>query len=218
MFRTMNRHGKAAAWTIAILAMTVTALAGLDSSNPYQRIAGRNVFALRPTIPLEAHTGTPPPPAIRLQGVMSLFGVRQALINVQPRQPGDVEKFFVFSEGQRLEEIEALAIDVERGSARLDNHGLVQTLTLVNVPAPAPSLQGEQKKNSTLVTFKTPLPEHTTVRDPVPSAIPLDEQAIMIEVERERTRAEVEAGLLPPLPPTPITPGVPSGDVNAAAR
>jgi len=33
-----------------------------------------------------------------------------------------------------------------------------------------------------------------------------DEQTIMMEVERERTRAQVEAGTAPPLPPTSITP------------
>ena len=33
-----------------------------------------------------------------------------------------------------------------------------------------------------------------------------EEQTIMMEVERERTKAQVEAGQLPPLPPTELTP------------
>ncbi len=34
-----------------------------------------------------------------------------------------------------------------------------------------------------------------------------EEQMVMIEVERERTKAAVANGLLPPLPPTSLTPG-----------
>jgi hypothetical protein len=40
-----------------------------------------------------------------------------------------------------------------------------------------------------------------------PPPLTLEEQTIMIEVERVRTQAQVDAGDLPPLPPTDLTPG-----------
>jgi hypothetical protein len=39
-----------------------------------------------------------------------------------------------------------------------------------------------------------------------PAALSPEEQAVLLEVERERTKTQVQNGTLPPLPPTPLTP------------
>jgi hypothetical protein len=41
--------------------------------------------------------------------------------------------------------------------------------------------------------------------NPAPQLTP-EQQAVLIEVERERTKTQVQNGSLPPLPPTPLTP------------
>jgi len=40
-------------------------------------------------------------------------------------------------------------------------------------------------------------------------ALTPEQQAVLLEVERERTKAQVQSGTLPPLPPTPLTPPAP---------
>ncbi len=49
-------------------------------------------------------------------------------------------------------------------------------------------------------------PNSGAVQPQVTPQLSPEEQMIMIEVERERTKGSVANGLLPPLPPTPLTP------------
>lgn len=64
-----------------------------------------------------------------------------------------------------------------------------------------------------LMVGATPMPTPTPAignpgqprTSPVPQLTP-EEQMVLMEVERERTKAAVAAGQLPPLPPTPLTP------------
>jgi hypothetical protein len=53
---------------------------------------------------------------------------------------------------------------------------------------------------------------HTTV-NPVHN-LTAEEQALMVEVERERTRDRVLSGRMPPLPPTPYTPAGSPGSIT----
>lgn len=54
-------------------------------------------------------------------------------------------------------------------------------------------------------------------QDPVRN-MPAEHQFLMVEAERERTRNQVAAGLLPPLPPTPLTPPGSAGSVTGPAQ
>ena len=49
-------------------------------------------------------------------------------------------------------------------------------------------------------------PGQGTATPPAAPSMTPEEQVIMIEVERQRTRGQVESGELPPLPPTELTP------------
>jgi len=104
--------------------------------NPYQGIAVRNVFALKPPPdPESVKPPATPPPEIKLQGIMSAFGKQQVLFMTQlpAKPPKPAEKVsMVLSVGQGVDEIEVVAIDEKAGSVTFNNHGQPQTLTLAD--------------------------------------------------------------------------------------
>jgi hypothetical protein len=48
------------------------------------------------------------------------------------------------------------------------------------------------------------------VQTPVQQPLSAEEQTILMELERERTKDAVKQGLMPPLPPTFVTPASPT--------
>ncbi len=107
-----------------------------DPGNPYEAIAGRNVFSLKPPPPPpnpEDLIKKDPPPKIRLQGLTTILGRRQVLFKSQtPAKPGQPAKdeSYVLSEGERQGEIEVVAIDENAGTVKFNNHGTVETLNM----------------------------------------------------------------------------------------
>ncbi|MBI3852964.1 MAG: hypothetical protein HY298_22150 [Verrucomicrobia bacterium] len=80
---------------------------------------------------------------------------------------------------------------------------------------PNPAAAGVNLANNSLPSIPTrQLRESpgipTSVAEHQPPMTP-ETQIILMEVERERTKAQVAAGELPPLPPTELTPGSPEG-------
>jgi hypothetical protein len=77
--------------------------------------------------------------------------------------------------------------------------------------ANTPTSQPATTENSSLASRVSVNPEAHTITIPQMTA---EEQTILIELERERTKADVEKGITPPLPPTEITP---EGSFGASA-
>jgi len=118
----------------AVFEAHVRSAAATPDDNSYKPIAARNIFKLHPPIQI---TVTPPPadppPTIRLQGITTIVGQRQVLIAVRvSARAGEPAKevFYVPDEGQREGEITVLEINEKTGSAKFDNHGTVQTLSM----------------------------------------------------------------------------------------
>ena len=146
------------------------------------------------------------------------------------------EVTMMLAEGQSEGGIEVLSIDADTGSIKFNNNGTVLLLNLerdgAKLPAtpvaasptpgvnaiPAPIQAGlPQPPNGILHPTNTSLktipvrqgavPAVTTPGQATnPAPLTPEEQAVLLEVERERTKSQVQNGTLPPLPPTPLTP------------
>ncbi|MCX8091756.1 MAG: hypothetical protein N3I86_12635 [Verrucomicrobiae bacterium] len=120
------------------------AAGALVGENPYQVIASRNVFALKPPPPPPDPNAAPPPdlPQIKLQGISSLFGRRQVLIKlVEKAKPGQQgrEEALILKEGERYRDVEVVAINPTTGTVRFNNHGTEVEMTMDKDAEKAPT-------------------------------------------------------------------------------
>lgn len=111
------------------------AAGAVSGDNPYQAIASRNVFALKPPPPPPDPNAAPPPdlPQIKLQGISSLFGSRRVLVKlVEKAKPGQQakEEALILKEGERYRDVEVVAIDPASGTVRFNNHGTEVVMTM----------------------------------------------------------------------------------------
>ena len=109
------------------------ALSQDEGSIPYHGIVERNVFGLRPPTPPAPPPEPPktPPPKITLNGIMTIFGHKQALMQIQvpPKPPAPAkQESYILREGQRDGDIEVISIDVAAGKVKVKNHGEIQDL------------------------------------------------------------------------------------------
>src|SRR5262245_40945684 len=122
--------GAFAFWTIAKAAETE------PSSNPYQNIIDRNVFALKPPPPPPDPEATKPPPVkITLTGITTILGNKRALMKspAPPAKPGETpkpEQSYILTIGQREGDIEVLDIDEVKGDVKIKNGGMEVTLNI----------------------------------------------------------------------------------------
>jgi hypothetical protein len=108
------------------------------ADNPYASIAARYAFKLVPAPAANAPDAASEPDQstkITPNGIMSLFGPVQVLFKVatpaQPGQPPQVQSY-VLGEGDRADGITVTRIDQPNRMVTFDNHGVVQTIPLVN--------------------------------------------------------------------------------------
>jgi hypothetical protein len=144
----MKRLGKMA----GCLACGLMLSAGLHAedagapNNPYSPIAVRNVFGLNPLAPPETEPRpSDPPPKITPNGIMSIFGQRQALFRVtDTSRPGQPVKdvFYTLSEGDRQDGIEIIHIDEATRTVAFNNHGIVQEIPLADMGETGASSDG----------------------------------------------------------------------------
>jgi len=142
----MNRFGKIAVWFAGGLALNAGLCLSLGalSGNPYEPIVTRNIFDLNPPQANAAPAPVQPPSKITLNGIMNIFGTRQALfyVEVPPRPPEPAtQKSYILSEGQQQDDIEVTHIDDKKGVVTFNNHGVEQDIPLVKaapVTTPTP--------------------------------------------------------------------------------
>jgi len=181
--------------------ITANAVSTASTSHPYQEIAARNVFHLKSASEPETTADpVPPPPRITLQGIVFAFDRKQVLFkSMITLRAGDAPKevALILNEGESYAEITVLEIDGLAGTVRFDNRGQTQLLSL--------------ERDSVRWTGAVPMPLTTPnpiEHKPRPSASPSfsnEEQAVLIEINRERNKKLIEAGAMPPLPPTELT-------------
>jgi hypothetical protein len=95
-------------------------------SNPYLVIAEHNVFKLVPPHQPAAANAVMPPPDIALNGIMTVFGKKIALLKTRSRKG----ESFMLAEGQDHGEIQLLSVDGKAGEIKVNNHGVIQTIAL----------------------------------------------------------------------------------------
>ena len=98
---------------------------------PYQAIAKRNAFNLKPPQEQRSPEILPPLPKFRLTGIITKFGEKRAFLKMRiTNRPGESadDHSFALSQGERKGEIEILEVDEKRGSVKIQWSGRPLTL------------------------------------------------------------------------------------------
>ncbi len=131
--------------------------------NPYQIIAHRNLFGLQSPATSPAVEVQPAPPTITLTGITSVLGDNRVMFKTA--SSGVVGwKQHTLAEGQSEDEITLLSVEVRTGTAKFNNHGVLQFISIckpplnlagnfpviVNSPANIARIRNEMKRNGDL--------------------------------------------------------------------
>jgi len=101
--------------------------------NRFATIASENAFRLNPQkpeiVPIIRHVERP---RITLQGVTTILGRPQVLLNIQkPAKPGEIPEIScILAEGESQYEVVVLKIEMSTGTVRLNNNGVEQAFSL----------------------------------------------------------------------------------------
>ncbi|HEU0010311.1 MAG TPA: hypothetical protein VFT34_10900 [Verrucomicrobiae bacterium] len=128
---------------VVLLAFVATvSFANEDTkSNPYESIAARNPFQLNPPPPPPDpnEVAKPPPPplaTVEVAGVMNMLSKKKVLLEIVPG-PGKPPLKPTLEEGERVEMVEVLFIDVENSEVKINNGGVITNIAL-RTPTKAP--------------------------------------------------------------------------------
>jgi hypothetical protein len=117
-------------------------------SNPYESIAARNPFQLNPPPPPQDpnEVAKPPPPplaTVEVTGVLNMprfdapgLTKKLVLLEIVPG-PGKPPLKQTLQEGERVDAVEVLSIDVDEGNVKLNNGGVITNIAL-RTPTKAP--------------------------------------------------------------------------------
>lgn len=184
-----------------------------SGGNPYRVVVASNIFDLKEPPTIVTNTLPPAQPAIIwLQGISDILHKKQVLLRIQePPKPGEQpkERALIMDEGERRGSVTVLEINLSARTVKFDNAGMMQVLELTNAPTkltdPVPRVSA------------MPLPTVApTAVVPSRPQLTAEEQIILMEVERERTKDAVTKGEHPPLPPTELTPPGAPGSATPA--
>src|SRR6266498_329535 len=115
--------------------------------NPYDLIVERNLFGLKPPpLPDTNSTSTMPaaPPAqVEVTGITSILSSKRVLLEIVPG-PGKPMLKPILSEGERVESVEVVFIDVEKNEVTIKNGSVLTNLTfkVAKAAPPTPTLAG----------------------------------------------------------------------------
>lgn len=129
------------------------------NEKPYSPIVTRNIFGLVPiptNAPVDVNANATPPPKITANGIMTIFGNKEALFKVAtPPKPGQPagDQSYVLSEGESQDDIAVVKIDDVADVITFNNHGTIQVLPLsaapnLNTPAPVAGAPGLPMPNA----------------------------------------------------------------------
>lgn len=117
-----------------LLAGTCASLWADAKVNPYEPIAERNPFGLKPPPPPpDPNENVPKPPAaplatVDLTGITSILGPPRALLEIVPG-PGKPMIKPVLGEGERVESVEVVSINIQKNEVTIKNGGTITNLT-----------------------------------------------------------------------------------------
>lgn len=129
--------------------------------NPYKVIYDRNLFALRPPIPVQKpQTPSAPPPNLILTGITTVLGQKRAFLEItvpaKPPQPVK-QQSIILSEGQQEENVRVIEIDPKAETVKVSNSGIETVLTFdKNGRKPTPGPTTSPVINRTLPVRRIP--------------------------------------------------------------
>lgn len=146
------RTGRWSALTLTVDCLVVGAMiaggAGVASADTdlarYNSIIERNPFGLKPPPPPPdpAASQPPPPPVqlatVKLTGILSVLSSRRACLEIIPG-PGKQLLKPVLSEGEKVESVEVVSIDIDKNQVVIKNGPVTTNLTFEVVKSSAPT-------------------------------------------------------------------------------
>lgn len=143
------------------------ATAGIGS-NPYEWIVERNPFALRTPDPVDntpVVPPVPPPPqaTVELTGITSVLATPRALLEIVPG-PGKPMIKPILGVGERVDLVEVISINIEKGEVMLRNGSSVTNVSLrvAKSGTPPPPPGGTPPG---LIAGSTPAPETRAISE-----------------------------------------------------
>lgn len=134
-----------------LLSTGIYAKDGVSPNSSDAPVVARDIFGLSPpSVPKTEPEPPSQPPKITPNGIMSIFGQRQALFKVtdisSPGQPAK-DTFYTLGEGEQQDGIEVTHIDESAGIVTFNNHGTLQEISLAEAAeaadaAPTPWIMG----------------------------------------------------------------------------
>jgi len=150
MFHLMKRIGSGLVWLAALVVLAggrESAVADAKA-NPYDAIVERNPFGLKPppppAPPEDPASKLPPAPlaTVEVTGITSILSSKRALLEIVPG-PGKPMLKPILSEGERVESIEVVSINVEKNEVTIKNGGVITNLTFkIAKSTPGPTAPG----------------------------------------------------------------------------
>jgi hypothetical protein len=197
----MKHTGKIAICLAGGLVLQINVHALTTEGSPYASIVKQNVFRLKSPPPVE-----PSKPVevllskIVLLGIVCGPGPKQVMFKVLTGTPPR-ETSYALGEKEIADEFEVVEIAERAGLVRVRNHGQEQTLTLER-DGMKPGGNSPPKASAVLARPSAP---GLGSNQPQKPALNVDEQMVLMEINRKLTAGQVKQGVMPPLPPTPIT-------------
>jgi hypothetical protein len=161
----MNRIKRAAVTlgAMTLLAGTCASLWADAKVNPYEPIVERNPFGLKPPPPPPNPEDNVPkaPPAplatVDLTGIINILGPPQALLEIVPG-PGKPMIKPVLREGERVESIEVVSINIQKNEVTIKNGTTVTNLTFKVAKSTPPGTPPPPSGNLPGMVPKPPVP------------------------------------------------------------
>jgi len=150
MFHFMKRIGSNLVWLTAIVVLVGgrERVMADTKANPYDAIVERNPFGLKPppppAPPEDPSSKLPPAPlaTVEVTGITSILSSKRALLEIVPG-PGKPMLKPILSEGERVESIEVVSINVEKNEVTIKNGGVITNLTFkIAKSTPGPAAPG----------------------------------------------------------------------------
>jgi len=134
MANEMKMITAAVKWCMGWQCVLAAATSGapMSGSSPYRSISERNVFGLRPPVPVVKQQTLAPLPKIRLTGITTIFGDKRIIVEEEsPAQLGTLakKKSVTLVQGQKDGQLEVLDVDVKNARVKVDNSGTIQVIT-----------------------------------------------------------------------------------------
>ncbi|MDB6122236.1 MAG: hypothetical protein JWQ71_1229 [Pedosphaera sp.] len=151
-------------------------------SSPYEVIPRRNIFDLHGPPVATQQSAEPPSVNIRLTGITTILGYKQALLMVQEPalagKPTGKEESYIMAEGQRQGAIEVMEINEKASTVRVKSDDKVSLLTFetaklpnapTNVPAVGTPPPGSASPTQLEQLSRTRRPFPRTATPPLPA-------------------------------------------------